>query len=40
MLSRRQFLTLSATGALGAGGYGLWCGVRKVRHAAARMADA
>jgi hypothetical protein len=31
MLSRRRFLALSAAGALGAGGYGLSCGVRGAR---------
>ena len=35
-LSRRQFLSLSAVGALGAGGYGVIRAVQMVRDAAGR----
>ncbi len=38
-LSRRQYIGLSVAGALGAAGYGLTYGVRKVRDAASHMSD-
>ena len=40
LLSRRRFLSLSAVGVLGAGGYGLVSAVQRVRDAARRMSDA
>ncbi|MBP3956574.1 twin-arginine translocation signal domain-containing protein [Gemmata sp. G18] len=38
-ISRRQFIGLSVTGALGAGGYGLVRAVQKVRDAARSTSD-
>jgi hypothetical protein len=38
-VSRRRFLTLSAAGVVGAGGYGLFHAVQRVRESARRLKD-